>query len=161
VVWHASACISTYAIPLTPLLPNNLSLWGVNLVTQLHALLLLDLQELLLALTHPMHHLANLATLTPPLSSQKLALHTVFITAVRHHGLLDLRSGEIHHTHTFWLTNSIPHLYTALVSTPATVLSAPTTTIPPAIRDHARVGDGISAFTRGMLMPSKPFNNGN
>jgi hypothetical protein len=70
---------------LTPLLPTNVTLWGMNLVTQFHDALSPDLQEVLLA---------DSAYTTPDLSSltsclaQLATLRSLHFSAVGHHTLM-------------------------------------------------------------------------
>jgi hypothetical protein len=70
---------------LTPLLPNNVSLWGLNLVTQFLDALSLDLQEALQ--TDPLYSAPDLSTLTSR-SSQLGALRSLRVAAVRQFTLL-------------------------------------------------------------------------
>jgi len=66
---------------LTPLLPPNVSLWGLNLVSQYYNALSLDLQEVLSV--GPIYITPNLASLTDH-AAQLDALRTLQWAAVRH-----------------------------------------------------------------------------
>ena len=67
---------------LTPMLPNDVSLWGFNLVTQFQDGLTADIQDLLLEDQH--YTAPSLANLTTK-AAQLNALRTLRVTAVRIH----------------------------------------------------------------------------
>ena len=69
---------------LTPLLPPDVSLWGLNLVSQYHDALSLELQEVLSV--DPMYTTPNLASLTD-CAMQLDALRTLQWAAVRHYNI--------------------------------------------------------------------------
>jgi hypothetical protein len=79
---------------LTPLLPNKVSLWGLNLVTQFHDTLLPELQGLLMS--DSTYSAPGLLTLTSR-SSQLTALHSLCITAVCHFTLHQAQEKLVTH----------------------------------------------------------------
>jgi hypothetical protein len=141
---------------LTPLLPTNVSLWGLNLVTQFHDVLSSDLQELLMA-DHT-YTTPNLASLTDP-SKQLDAFHLLRHAALHHYFLQKTHEKLIACT----VHRKLKHIPSALTapfsvapsiapsvpSTDTTRLTSATLSVPP---EHP---DDVSALTRSFMSPAE------
>jgi hypothetical protein len=146
---------------LTPLLPTNVSLWGLNLVTQFHDGLSPDLQDLIVAdLTYIPPNLSTLVTR----SAQLTALCTLRVTAVRHYTFLRTQEKLIQRTLTRRLkTSALTATFTA-GSTPASTRNStpPDHSVPlpppPVVIHPPLVDDGSAmtpAATRTYLSPAE------
>jgi hypothetical protein len=138
---------SEYA-ELTPLLPDNVSLWGLNLVTQFLDALSLDLQEALQ--TDPLYFTPNLSTLTSR-SSQLGALRSLRVAAVRQHTLLRAQERLIAKTVNRKLNKQSPG---------TTALAAPTSASIPRLSFGSNAPsvvptDDVSALTRSFMSPAE------
>jgi hypothetical protein len=131
---------------LTPLLPNNVSLWGLNLVTQFFDALSLDLQEAIQI--DPSYSPPDLSTLLTR-ASQLAALRLLRVTAVRHYTLLRSQERLIAKT-----------VHRKLKTAPATALAAPlSVTSPSATMPVSSISsappDDVSALTRTFMSPAE------
>ena len=134
---------------LTPLLPADVSLWGLNLVSQYHDSLSADLQELILG--DPSYSPPNLSTLTDR-SSQLAALRTLRVCAVRHYTVMKAHEKIVHRVVTRKLKDT-PSSRTS--SAPFSVIIPPARSDPTAPPQSGNSLDGISALTRSFLSPAE------
>jgi hypothetical protein len=133
---------------LTPLLPNNVSLWGLNLVTQFLNALSLDLQEALQ--TDPLYSAPDLSTLTSR-SSQLGALRSLRVAAVRQFTLLRAQERLIAKTINRKLNKQSPGT-TALAAPISASIIHPiqgSSTSPVGLSDHG------SSLTRSFMSPAE------
>jgi hypothetical protein len=128
---------------LTPLLPNKVSLWGLNLVTQFHDALSAELQELLM--TDSTYCAPDLSSLTTR-SSQLSAVRSIRVAAVRHFSLQRAQEKLVART----VARKLKHIPSALTATYAT---APP--VIPAILASVPPSDDISALTRSFMSPAE------
>jgi hypothetical protein len=132
---------------LTPLLPNTVSLWGLNLVTQFFDALSSDLQEALQV--DPLYSTPDLASLTTR-SAQLAALRSLRVAAVRQYMLLRNQERLISKTVLRKLKHNPTSALAAPISTTAT--SSPTTSLSvPA----AAQPDDMSGLTRSFMSPAE------
>jgi hypothetical protein len=125
---------------ITPLLPNRVSLWGLNLVTQFFDALSFDLQEAIQ--TDPLYSPPQLSTLTTR-SSQLTALRCLRVVAVRQYTFLRNQERMIAKT----VLRKMKNNPTAL-SAPAHVLSSPP--------QLSAASDDVSALTtRSFMSPAE------
>jgi hypothetical protein len=133
---------------LIPLLPSNVSVWGLNLVTQFFDSLSLELQDALhidSSYTPP-----DLSTLVTR-SSQLDALRCLRVAAVRQHTLLRNQEKLIAKT----VNRKIKHIQ------PPTALAAPASVIPPRLSPSASSPalsvsfDAASNPTRSFMSPAE------
>ena len=141
---------------LTPLLPPDVYLWGLNLVTQFHDALSSDLQELLMA-DHT-YTAPNLASLTDR-SKQLDALCLLRHAAVRHYSLQKTHEKLIART----VHRKLKHIPSALTapfsaapSIAPSIHSTDTTRLPPApFSVPLEHPDDVSALTRSFMSPAE------
>jgi hypothetical protein len=124
---------------LTPLLPNKVPLWGLNLVTQFHDALSAELQELLMP--DSTYCAPDLSTLTSR-SSQLSALRSIRVAAIRHFSQQRAQEKLVACT----VARKLKHIPSALTATYST---APP--IVPAILASVPPSDDISALTRSFM----------
>lgn len=141
---------------LTHLLPPDVSLWGLNLVTQFHDALSSDLQELLMAdHTYTAPNLASLTDRSKQLDALRLLRHA----AVRYYSLQNTHEKLIART----VHRRLKHIPSALTtpfsvapsvapsvpSTDAARLTSATLSVP---SEHT---DDVSALTRSFMSPAE------
>ena len=141
---------------LTPLLPPDVSLWGLNLVTQFHDALSLDLQELLMAdHTYVAPNLASLTDRSKQLDALRLLRHA----AVRHYSLQKTHEKLIART----VHRKMKHIPSALTvpfsaapSIAPSIHSTDTTRLPLApLSVPLEHPDDVSALTRSFMSPAE------
>jgi hypothetical protein len=133
---------------LTPLLPSNVSLWGLNLVTQFLDALSFDLQEALQ--TDPLYSAPDLSTLTSR-SSQLGALRSLRVAAVRQYTLLRAQERLIAKTINRKLNKQSPGT-TALAAPISASVVRP---IPGSFTSPVGLSDDVSALTRSFMSPAE------
>ena len=141
---------------LTPLLPPNVSLWGLNLVGQYHDALSLELQEVLSV--DPMYITPNLASLTDH-AMQLDALCTLRWAAVRHYNIQKAHEKLVDRT----VNRKLKHLPSAQtaqfsvvpsIDSPATSIDN-TRRIPATLSVPSGHPDDVSALTRSFMSPAE------
>jgi hypothetical protein len=142
---------------LTPLLPNRVALWGLNLVTQFHDALSSDLQEMLLADTG--FTVPDLSTLTSR-ASQLAALRSIRVVAVRHYTLMKAQEKLVARTIARKMKNST---FSAPLLASASTLATPplptaTTYVSPAEQTMQRYQPGPSP-SASPTFPVDPATN--
>ena len=130
---------------LTPLPPTNVSLWGLNLVTQYHDALLPDLQELLLSDTT--YSTPDLSSLTSH-STQLATLRSLRFSAFRHHTLMRAQEKLVART----IARKLKHTPSGLTAHFLAAITPPTS-IPGAT---ATGSDDVSAITKVFLCSPTP-----
>ena len=131
---------------LTPLLPNKVSLWGLNLVTQFFDALSSDLQEALQS--DPLYSPPDLATLLTR-SSQLAALRSLRVAAVRQYTLLRNQERLIAKT----VLRKLKHVPTTALAAPISVATPPV--IPPVASIPSAQPDDVSTLTRTFMSPAE------
>jgi hypothetical protein len=135
---------------LTPLLPNKVSLWGLNLVTQFHDALSPDLQDLLMA--DGTYFPPDLSTLTSR-SSQLTALRAIRVVAVHHYALQCVQEKLVARTVLRKLKTATP---SAALAAPFSVAPSPIPPfLPPVAGGPAPPTDNISTLTRTYMSPAE------
>jgi hypothetical protein len=144
---------------LTPLLPTQVSLWGLNLVTQYHDALSPDLQELINADTT--YSVPDLSTLTTR-AAQLSALRSLRVIAVRHYTLMKAQEKLVAKT----IARKMKHgAMAAPFSAEKPALPAPSppawtrSFVSPAEQTMQRYQSGPSASSTAPTFPVDPATN--
>jgi hypothetical protein len=132
---------------LTPLLPTQISLWGLNLVTQFFDALSSDLQESIH--TDPLYSSPDLSTLTSR-STQLDALRSLRVAAVRNHTILRNQEKLIAKT----VLRKLKHGHTTALAAPLSV--APAAPPPP---PASPISDPAPAPIRTLMSPAEQTMN--
>ncbi len=133
---------------LTPLLPNNVSLWGLNLVTQFLDALSIDLQEALQ--TDPLYSAPDLSTLTSR-SSQLGALRSLRVAAVRQFTVLRAQERLIAKT----INRKLNKHSSGTTALAAPISASVTRPIPSSLIPSVGLSDDVSALTRSFMSPAE------
>ncbi len=133
---------------LTPLLPSNVSLWGLNLVTQFLDALSFDLQEALQ--TDPLYSALDLSTLTSR-SSQLGALRSLRVAAVRQFTVLRAQERLIAKT----INRKLNKHSSGTTALAAPISASVTRPIPSSLIPSVGLSDDVSALTRSFMSPAE------